>query len=65
MVCKRPIIREIKLVGENWLRWLIGFAGISRLWLPTCVHEMGWVILVMCSTGDSGFKKGEEMQSHD
>ena len=27
--------------------WLIGVAGISCLWLPTYVDEMGWGILVI------------------
>ena len=46
MVFKCPIFRVIKLVGEDWLHWLIVFAGISCLWLPTCVDEVGWGILV-------------------
>ena len=42
MVCKRLVFRVIKLVSEDWLHWLIGFAGISCLWLSTCVDEVGW-----------------------
>ena len=46
MVCESPIFREITLVGEDWLHWLISFAGVSCLWLPTCVDKMGWGIHV-------------------
>ena len=42
MVCELPIFRVVTLVDEDWLHWLIRFAGISSLWLPTCVDEMGW-----------------------
>ena len=40
------MFRVIKLVGEDWIHWLIRFAGTSCLWLSTCVDEMGWSILV-------------------
>ena len=46
MVRKRPTVRVIELVGEDWLHWLIAFVGISCLWLPTYVDEMGWGIFV-------------------
>ena len=43
----------------------MGLAGISCLWLPTCVDEMGWGILVtvQCTTCWSQMREG--MQSHN
>ena len=40
------VYEVVKLVREDYLGKFIGFAGISCLWLPTCVDEMGWGILV-------------------
>ena len=31
VVCEWPTFRVITLVGEDWLHWLLGFAGISGL----------------------------------
>ena len=31
MVCEWPIFQVITLVGEDWLHWPIGLAGISCL----------------------------------
>ena len=65
VVCKLPIFRVITLFGEHWLQWLIGLAGIFFLWLPTCVDEMGWGILVTVQYKTYWSQTKEGMQSHN
>ena len=49
--CGALVFLAIRLIGEDWLPWLIGVSGVSCLWLPTCVDEMrcGVVVTVQCS----------------
>ena len=59
VVCKRLIFRVIKLVREDWLHWLKVFAGISCLWLPTHVDEMGWGIFVTVQDLLVSYERGD------
>ena len=61
---RRPKFRVITLVGEDWLHWLIGLAGISCLWLPTCVDDMGSLILVTVQYRTYWLQMRGGMRSH-